>query len=157
MTDSALQITRLLTATPEALWRCWVEADLLRQWFAPAPVLTTRIEIAPHPGGRFFFEMQIPDHGLSSGEGCVLVALPNQRLIWTNCLTAGFIPQIVGTGETDFGMTAQIDLVPEGRATRYTARVFHANPQDAQKHAKMGFVEGWGAATDQLEALASTL
>lgn len=156
MTDT-LTLTRLLNATPEAIWRCWAQADLARQWFAPKPVITTLFDIDLRAGGRFAFEMQIPDHGTNSGEGCVLLAVPHQRLIWTNCLRAGFIPQVIGTGPFDFGMTAEIELTPEGTGTRYTAKVLHANPQAAQKHIEMGFYGGWGTTIDQLEALAGTL
>ncbi len=32
-----LVLTRLIDAPPEKLYRCWTEADLLKQWFAPLP------------------------------------------------------------------------------------------------------------------------
>ncbi len=162
---TTLSFTRSLNASPAAIWRCWTEPDLLRQWFAPKPATTRRIIIEPKPGGRFFFEMQIPDHGPASGEGCVLIAEHGKRLIWTNSLTAGFTPQPLGTGPTDFAMTAEILIAPEiepeidtpRAGTRYSASVFHATPEDAQKHRAMGFFEGWGAATGQLEELAASL
>jgi len=42
---------------------------------------------------------------------------------------------------------------PGGR-TKYTARVHHWSVADREAHEKMGFHEGWGLRTEQLEALA---
>ena len=155
--ESTLSFTRDLKARPEALWRCWTEAALLMQWFTPVPVKTTQAVIEPRPGGRFFTVMDIPGAGETQGEGCVLVAEPGRRLLWTNCLSQGFTPQKIGSGDFDFGMTAEILFAPLADGCRYTANVLHATPEDAQKHSDMGFFTGWGAATDQLEALAASL
>jgi uncharacterized protein YndB with AHSA1/START domain len=155
--DTTLSFTRDLKASPANLWRCWTEAALVVQWFTPAPVKTTEAVVEPHPGGRFFTVMEIPGAGEVRGEGCVLQAEPGKRLIWTNCLSQGFVPQKIGTGDFDFGMTAEIVLHPLPDGCRYTANVLHATAEDAQKHRDMGFFIGWGAATAQLETLAASL
>ena len=41
--------------------------------------------------------------------------------------------------------------------TKYTATAIHRDEAGAKAHAEMGFKEGWGAALDQLVALAKTL
>jgi uncharacterized protein YndB with AHSA1/START domain len=45
----------------------------------------------------------------------------------------------------------------EQGGTRYSARVLHRTPEDARKHADMGFEEGWGATIEQLGVIAQTL
>jgi uncharacterized protein YndB with AHSA1/START domain len=54
-------------------------------------------------------------------------------------------------------MTVVLTFEDEGGKTRYTARVRHWTEGDRETHEKMGFHEGWGKATDQLEALVATL
>ena len=39
-----------------------------------------------------------------------------------------------------------------GKGTKYTAICMHKDEADKQKHAEMGFEQGWGAALDQLVA-----
>lgn len=42
-------------------------------------------------------------------------------------------------------------------ATRYIAQAMHWNAETRAEHEAMGFHDGWGKATDQLEALAKSL
>lgn len=156
--DRKLILDRLLKASPENVWRCWTEPDLARQWFAPKPVETTVFEMDVWPGGGFRTVMVIPDHGEMAGDpGCVLVAERAKRLVWTNCLGPEFVPNKLGDGEFDFGFTADIRLTPEAGGCRYVATVTHADDAGKKKHEEMGFHDGWGAATAQLEALAGGL
>jgi uncharacterized protein YndB with AHSA1/START domain len=46
-----------------------------------------------------------------------------------------------------------ISLEAQGKGTKYTALVMHANKEDRTRHEKMGFQEGWGIALDQLVAM----
>ncbi|WP_102107469.1 SRPBCC family protein [Oceaniglobus roseus] len=158
MTDTTLTFTRHIKASPATVWRCWTEPDLLRQWFAPKPVETTEAEIDPRPGGIFRTVMVVPEHGTMAGDpGCILVAEPATRLVWTNCLGPDFVPNVIGTGPMDFGFSAEILMEPENGGCRYTATVRHATKEHTEAHAAMGFHDGWGTATTQLETLARTL
>src|SRR5690606_38152534 len=103
--------------------------------------------------GIFRTVMRSPDGDEFDGAGCFLEVIPDERLIWTSALGPGFRPQ---TGEMVF--TAIIELQPTGSGgTRYRAIAMHLSPEDRKKHADMGFVDGWGAALDQLVALVKTL
>jgi uncharacterized protein YndB with AHSA1/START domain len=44
---------------------------------------------------------------------------------------------------------------PEG--ARFTAVALHKDDADRQKHAEMGFEQGWGTAFDQLVEIAGTI
>ena len=156
--DHTLTFTRHIKASPETVWRCWTDPALITQWFTPVPVRTTEAEMDARPGGTFRVVMEIPDHGTMAGDaGCVLVADPARRLVWTNALGPGFRPNAIGTGPGEFPFTAEILMAPEDGGCRYTATVWHARAEDSAAHAQMGFYDGWGAATTQLEALAQTL
>lgn len=156
--DLTLSFTRRLAASPANVWRCWTEPDLIKEWFAPKPVETTEAEIDPVPGGGFRVVMVVPEHGeMRHPAGCILVADPGRRLVWTNALGPGFRPNRIGDGPMDFAFTAEIRLEPDGDGCRYTATVSHATKEATEAHERMGFHDGWGAATTQLEQLAGSL
>ena len=158
MTDeTTLSLTRHINASPQAVWRCWTEVDLIKQWFAPKPVETIHADIEPWHGGKFNTTMRVPDHGDHIGEGCVLIADLGKRLVTTNMMTAGFVPVAIGDGDIDFPYVIDLTMDHENYGCRYTAQVRHADAAGAAKHAAMGFEQGWGAATDQLATLARTL
>jgi uncharacterized protein YndB with AHSA1/START domain len=157
-TERSLTLSRAIAARPETVWRCLTEPTLLCQWFAPRPVTVIEVRLDPRPGGEFYLNMLIPDHGESGGHpGCILVADPARRLVWTNALAPEFVPIVIGTGPMDFAFTADIRLVPTATGCTYDVRVSHATTEAAAKHEKMGFHEGWGTCADQLADLARDL
>lgn len=151
MTASTLTLRRHIAAPPETLWRCWTEPHLLMQWFAPAPVKTIEAVLDARPGGRFYTMMLLPDGAEHPSEGCFLVTDPARRLVFTDCLLAGFKP----APKPFFTADLSFETAPGG--TDYHVRALHANEATAKRHAEMGFEAGWGAATDQLAALAARL
>ena len=54
-------------------------------------------------------------------------------------------------------MTVIVTFENESGKTRYTTRARHWTVADREAHQKMGFHEGWGRATDQLEVLVAKL
>ena len=158
MTDTTLSFTRKLAASPANVWRCWTEPELLKQWFAPKPVQVPVAEIDPTPGGRFKIVMIVPDHGtMDNDPGCILVAEPQKRLVWTNALAPGFVPRVIGDGPMDFAFTADITMSATEAGTTYLVKVHHATPEAAKTHADLGFYDGWGTCATQLGELAATL
>lgn len=150
-----LVLDREVDVAPELVWRAWTEPELVVQWFAPEPYETSECEIDLRPGGTFRTVMRSPEgEVLDSDPGCVLEVVPGQRLVWTSALGPGFRP----LGGDDMPFTAVIELQPTGRGgTRYRAVAVHRDPEGRARHDEMGFVDGWGAALDQLVALAETL
>ncbi|MEO0487865.1 MAG: SRPBCC family protein [Pseudomonadota bacterium] len=156
MTHS-LTLTRDMAATPAKVWRCLTEPDLLAQWFAPDPVTVTKAVIDPRPGGAFHVVMHVPEMGdMDGGAGCVLEAVPEQRMVWTSALAPGFGPN-PAPGDGAFHFTAIMTLEPTVTGTRYTATALHADEAAKNAHAAMGFHDGWGTTADQLGALAARL
>lgn len=44
-----LVLTRVLDAPRDKLWRCWVEPELLKQWFCPKPWYISEARIDHRP------------------------------------------------------------------------------------------------------------
>ena len=148
-----IELEREVDVAPDLVWKAWTTPDLLKQWFAPKPFETPHCEIDLRPGGIFRTVMRSPEGQEMDGAGCYLEVVPNERLVWTSALGPGFRPQ---PGEMPF--TAIVELQPTASGgTRYRAIAMHQTPEDNKAHADMGFVEGWGAALDQLVALVKTV
>jgi len=148
-----VMLDREVDVPPELVWKAWTTPELLTQWFAPKPFETPHCEIDLRPGGVFRTVMRSPEGDEFDGAGCYLEVIPNERLVWTSALGPGFRPQ---AGDLPF--TAIIELQPTASGgTHYRAIAMHQSPDDNKRHADMGFVEGWGAALDQLVALVKTL
>jgi uncharacterized protein YndB with AHSA1/START domain len=151
-TDRELVLTRTLNASREKLFRCWTEPALITQWFTPPPYATIAAEVDLRPGGSSVITMQSPEGQEFPNRGVYLEVVPNERLVFTDAYTSAWEPS-----EKPF-MTGILTFEDAGEGkTRYTARVRHWTVADCEQHAKMGFHEGWGIATNQLEALAQRL
>ena len=146
-----LLLTRLIDAPRQKLWRAWTEPALLKQWFTPRPWTTPVVTTDVRPGGSSHVVMRGPDGSEHANDGVYLEVVPNERLVFTDAYTKAWEP-----AAKPF-MTVVLTFADEGGKTRYTARVLHWTAEDRAAHEKMGFREGWGKATDQLEALVKSL
>ena len=85
------------------------------------------------------------------GEGCFLKVVENRRIVFTDAPRGGWRPN----EESFFSAIIPLEDHPEG--TRYTAVALHKNAADRQRHADMGFVDGWGKCIEQLGEVAERL
>ena len=149
--DRELVLTRLIDAPREALYRCWTEPALMKQWFAPKPYETPVVETDVRPGGSSLIVMRGPDGQDMPNRGIYLKVVPNERLVFTDAYTEAWQP----SGKPF--MTVILTFEKQGDKTLYTARVRHWTVEDREAHEKTGFHVGWGICTDQLAALAAAL
>lgn len=147
-----LQIDRTLHAPRAAVWRCWSEPELLKQWYCPKPWGVSQAQIELQPGGRFFVQMQGPQGEQVPCPGVYLQVEAGRRLVFTDAFVQAWVPSPKPFMVGDI----TLDDMPDG-GTRYRARALHWTAQDRDEHLRMGFEGGWNAAADQLEALARTL
>jgi uncharacterized protein YndB with AHSA1/START domain len=147
-----LTLTRVINASREKVFRAWTEPELLKQWFTPRPWTTPRIETDVRPGGASLIVMRGPEGNEFPNRGVYLEVVRNERLVFTDAYTKAWEPS-----EKPF-MTVILTFEDAGAGkTKYTAVVRHWTVADRETHEKMGFHEGWGKATDQLEALVAKL
>jgi uncharacterized protein YndB with AHSA1/START domain len=153
-----LVLERVVDVPPALVWKAWTTPEILKQWFTPAPWTTVEVEIDARAGGIFRTVMRSPDGQDFPNLGCILAAEPETALVWTTLLGPGFRPSrpTVPPGQ-ELAFTAVISIVAHGTGTKYTAHVMHADPDTRRRHDAMGFHSGWGAAFDQLVAVARTL
>lgn len=143
-----LVLHRILNAPRERVFQAWTDPKMLTQWFTPSPWTTLRAELDVRPGGSNLVVMRSPDGAEFPNRGVYLEVVPNERLVITDAYTKAWEPS-----EKPF-MTLELTLADAGDGkTDYTARVRHWTVADREAHENMGFYEGWGKATTQLEEL----
>ena len=155
-----LMLERVVDVPKELVWRAWTEPEHLKKWFTPVPWRTVDCEIDLRPGGIFRTVMRSPEGKDFPNVGCYLEVVENAKLVWTNVLAPGFRPGgDAGDPETCGALffTAVITLESQGKATKYTALVMHADEDSRKRHAELGFHDGWGTALEQLVAHAKTI
>lgn len=150
--ERELVLERVLKAPRALVWRCWTDPKLLAEWFCPKPWYIDQVELDVRTGGSNAFVMHGPNGETVPNRGVYLEVIETEKLVMTDAYVTAWEPS-----EAPF-MTAIITLedTPEGY-TRYVAKALHWSVETRNQHEQMGFYEGWGVATDQLEALAQSL
>jgi uncharacterized protein YndB with AHSA1/START domain len=150
--DRELVLARVLDASPEALYRCWTDPELIPKWFTPRPWTTEVVRLDLKPGGASRFTMRGPDGEVFPNDGVFLELEPGRKVVFTDNYTEGWVPN------PDPMMTAVItfEARPDGK-TLYTARVGHPSAEKKAQHEAMGFHGGWGICAEQLEEVAKTV
>lgn len=147
-----LVLNRTINVSPEKLYRCWTDIELMKEWFCPRPWRVTAGKLDVRAGGASDITMGGPNGEVHENPGIYLEVVPNEKLVFTDAYTRAWEP---GAKPFMTGIITFEDL-GDGR-TNYTATVKHWTKEDCEAHVAMGFHDGWGKATDQLEALAVTL
>jgi len=79
-TDASVQ--RVLPASPDEVFRAWVDAEGMREWMCPRPAHATMVTLDPVVGGRL--RIDISDEGLEFFvSGTYLELDPPHRLSFT--------------------------------------------------------------------------
>ncbi|HQY05061.1 MAG TPA: SRPBCC family protein [Lacunisphaera sp.] len=150
--DRELVLQRVLNAPRGKLWRCWTTPELIVQWFTPTPWKTVRAVVDVRASGSSHITMQSPEGLEFPNSGIYLEVVPHERLVFTDAFTCAWEPSAKPF------MTCVLTFEDAGNGqTKYTARARHWTVADREAHEKMGFHEGWGIATNQLEALAQKI
>ena len=149
--ETDLVLERVVPVSPKKVWAAWTKPEHLMKWFCPKPWSVSSCELDVRPGGICRTVMRSPEGEDFPNLGCYLDVVDGRRLVFTDAWTRAWEPSAKPF------LTGIITFDDEGPATRYTARVRHWSAVDMEAHEKMGFHPGWGAATDQLEALLRAL
>jgi uncharacterized protein YndB with AHSA1/START domain len=146
-----LVLERNIAVAPERVWAAWTQPELLMQWFTPAPWKTVAADLDVRRGGRCVTTMESPEGEQFPNAGCYLEVEVNRLLVFTSVMTQDFRPVIPTNPAGDMPFTARIEIEPTAEGgTLYRAIAMHPDEAICQRHADMGFADGWGAALDQL-------
>ena len=142
-------IERFIDAPTRLVWEALTKPEHLREWYMPkAWGRVARAEIDLRPGGIISIDIAVGDGREVPNVGCVLEAIPMQRLVWTSMLFPGYRPAVFD----DIPITAIMTMKPEGSGTRYVFTALHRDEGDLEKNKTSGFYEGTEIAVDQFVA-----
>jgi uncharacterized protein YndB with AHSA1/START domain len=103
-------------------------------------------------GGASLIVMRSPEGQEFPNPGIYLEVVPNEKIVATDAYTSAWVPSAKPF------MTIVLTFEDAGAGkTKYTARAIHWTVEDKEAHEKMGFLQGWGQCTTQLEETASRL
>lgn len=148
LSERELVLVRETDVPPEKLYAGWTTPELYPQWFCPKPWYVTDVEMDLRPGGFSRMTMCGPDGERFPNQGVYLEVVPNKKLVFTDAYFANWEPN----PDPFFTGIVTFETLPSGK-TRYTARARHWTKEACEKHAAMGFKDGWSAAFDQLVEL----
>ena len=148
-----LVLELILNAPKEKLYRGWTEPELMKQWFAPKPWTTTKVETDVRTGGATSVTMRSPEGQDFPNPGQWLEVDPNRKIVFTDAFTGNWVPK---DGSPFFVAEITFEDAGPGK-TKYTAKARHWTEEAKTQHEQMGFIPGWTICARQLEALAQTI
>lgn len=142
-------IERFIDAPVRLVWEALTKPEHLREWYMPrAWGRVSRAEMDLRPGGIFSIDIATGDGREVPNLGCVLEAVPMERLVWTSMLFPGYRPAVFD----DIPITAIMTMEAEGTGTRYVFTALHRDEADFEQDMTSGWREGTEIAVDQLVA-----
>jgi uncharacterized protein YndB with AHSA1/START domain len=149
--DPGLDIVfeRFIDAPRRLVWEALTKPEHLKEWYMPREWgRVARAEMDARPGGIFSIDIAVGDGREVPNLGCVLEAIPMERLVWTSMLFPGYRPAVFD----DIPITAVITMKSEGSGTRYVFTALHRDEDDLAKNKASGWQQGTDIALDQLVA-----
>lgn len=145
-----LTVQRVIRAPRQAVWRAWTDPALLAQWWIPAPAVARVDRLEVRPGGGFVTSMSEDGSTFGQHTDSIFVVVEHEcRLVFTNAVDSAWRP----AAPDPISMTAEIIFVDHPEGTNYRAIVRHGDPAQRDRHAELGFYDGWGSVTEALARL----
>jgi uncharacterized protein YndB with AHSA1/START domain len=138
---------RFVDAPVRLVWEALTRPEHIKEWYMPREWgRVSHTELDARPGGIFRIDIAVGDGREVPNLGCVLEAIPMERLVWTSMLFPGYRPAVFD----DIPITAIMTLKAEGTGTRYVFTALHRDAADLEKNRESGWQQGTEIALDQL-------
>jgi uncharacterized protein YndB with AHSA1/START domain len=138
-----LGMTRLIPASPEAVFAAWTQPERLKAWFGPRNMTCPEAEVELRVGGIHRTLMRDAD-GKDYPNPMVIEAVdaPRRLVLRVPEGSSCPLPGSVGT----------LLFLPDALGTRFEVRWEHPTEAMRRQHEEMGFDQGWGETIDKLGA-----
>jgi uncharacterized protein YndB with AHSA1/START domain len=151
--QTAVRLQRVISATPDRVYRAWLDPDLVAQWLAPGNRPPSRVEVDERVGGHYRIWHAGPDGDDAGGFECELLELvPDQRIVFR----WGFVgPARLDGPAYDSVLTVTLADAPGDTTTLTLVHERLESLQAAMPHAAENVRPGWEMALDHLETALS--
>ena len=140
---------RFIDAPVRLVWEALTKPEHIKEWYMPREWgRVSHTELDARPGGIFRIDIAVGDGREVPNLGCILEAIPMERLVWTSMLFPGYRPAVFD----DIPITAIMTMKAEGTGTRYVFTALHRDEADLEKNRESGWQQGTEIALDQLVA-----
>lgn len=147
--ETDLVLERFIDAPRHLVWEALTKPEHLKEWYMPrAWGAVSKCELDARPGGIFRIDIATGDGQEVPNLGCVLEAVPMERLVWTSMLFPGYRPAVFD----DVPITAVMTMESVGTGTRYVFTALHRDEGDLEQNKTSGWLEGTEIALDQFVA-----
>jgi uncharacterized protein YndB with AHSA1/START domain len=148
----AVHIERTIPASPEAVYRAWLDPELVRRWMAPGSFVA-RAEIDERVGGRFAIWHTEGDTNAGGFECELLELVPDQRIVFR----WGFVgPQRKAGPTFDSVLTVSFAEAAGGRTVLTLVHERLDELAAAMPDVARNVGPGWDLVIDKLSSLMST-
>ncbi len=117
-TPTVVHLERVIAAPPHAVYRAWLDPDLLRQWMAPGELGVSRVEVDERVGGHLRIWQVAGGRPVGGFESEILELEPDRRLV----LRWGFVGPDRAAGPTFDSLLTVILFEAADGATRLDLR-----------------------------------
>lgn len=140
-------LTRRVAASPDVVFRAWIEKKHLAQWWGPKGFTNPVCEVDARIGGAILIDMRSPEGVVHPMTGRFVTIDRPHRLVF---VTAA----IDGEGKPMFEVTNTVTFTERRGGTEISlvARVTKTTPRTPAQYLT-GMSQGWSQSVDRLEEL----
>ena len=142
-----LEITRVLNAPRDLVWKAWTDPKHLAQWWGPHGFSNPRCEVDPRKGGAIRIDMKGPDGTIYPASGTFEEIVPPERIAFT-------MTPLDDDGEPLFETLTTITLDAIGNKTALSLAVRVLSRKEGAATFLAGMSEGWTQSLERLEEAA---
>ena len=139
--NRTLTIKKTLNAPIDLVWKAWTEPDHIAKWWVPEGMPFEVIEYNFSVGGKWKYQMMMPDCQPFISEGTFKEIEEKKRIV----SSADFKP-----------MTEDVELhilfESKGDQTFLEFSVVHTSQEYCKQQEEMGFYNGWGSVMERLDS-----
>jgi len=142
---TAMQLERLIPASPEAIFALWTDPSLLLKWWGHEGYETSVDTLQTHPGGRWRVAMRGAQGNVAVVSGVYRVVEPPRRLVFTWAWE-----DAAGQRGHETEVVVSFEKIPGGTKLVLVQREFESEAARDNHHS------GWSAAIDRLAKQAAS-
>jgi uncharacterized protein YndB with AHSA1/START domain len=146
VTEFAVALTRTIAAPREAVYRAFLDPELLQRWFCPGEFAVVAASVDEHVGGRHVVEMLSPDGMRLAFESVIRDLVPGERIV----LDFAFVGPEPRDREDTLLTVTLADAPGGGTEVRFDHERITLAPPNFDRP---GVNAGWSSVLDKLEAL----